>query len=73
MDQCAKGEGERNPLPHDFRARHQADEARSGQEGAERVLDILNLELRLAMVGCGARSIKEITAKTIIDRRSPTS
>lgn len=39
-----------------------------GQEGAERVLDILNLELRLAMVGCGARSIKEITAKTLIDR-----
>jgi len=39
-----------------------------GQEGAERVLDILNMELRLAMVGCGARSMKEITAKTIIDR-----
>lgn len=41
-----------------------------GQEGAERVLDILNMELRLAMVGCGARSIKEITAKTIIDKGS---
>lgn len=39
-----------------------------GQEGAERVLDILNMELRLAMVGCGARSMKEITAKTLIDR-----
>ena len=39
-----------------------------GQAGAERVLDILNLELRLAMVGCGARSIKEITPTTIIDR-----
>ena len=39
-----------------------------GQAGAERVLDILNMELRLAMVGCGARSIKEITAKTIIDK-----
>jgi 4-hydroxymandelate oxidase len=39
-----------------------------GQAGAERVMDILNLELRLAMVGCGARSIREITAKTIIDR-----
>jgi isopentenyl diphosphate isomerase/L-lactate dehydrogenase-like FMN-dependent dehydrogenase len=39
-----------------------------GQAGAERVLDILNLELRLAMVGCGARSIKEITSGTIIDR-----
>src|SRR5262249_10277172 len=38
-----------------------------GQDGVERVLDILNLELRLAMVGCGARSVKEITAATIID------
>jgi isopentenyl diphosphate isomerase/L-lactate dehydrogenase-like FMN-dependent dehydrogenase len=41
-----------------------------GQAGAERVLDILNLELRLAMVGCGARSIHEITASTIIDRHA---
>jgi 4-hydroxymandelate oxidase len=39
-----------------------------GQAGVERVLDILNVELRLAMVGCGARSVKEITAATIIDR-----
>ncbi len=31
-----------------------------GQAGVERVLDILNLELRLAMVGCGARRISEI-------------
>ncbi len=31
-----------------------------GQAGVERVLDILNLELRLAMVGCGARRIGEI-------------
>jgi isopentenyl diphosphate isomerase/L-lactate dehydrogenase-like FMN-dependent dehydrogenase len=38
-----------------------------GQEGAERVLDILNLELRLAMVGCGARSVREITTSTLID------
>ena len=37
-----------------------------GQEGAERVLDILNLELRLAMVGCGAKSIRQITGNTII-------
>lgn len=43
-----------------------------GQAGAERVLDILNLELRLAMVGCGARSIKEITRNTIIDRNQVT-
>ena len=39
-----------------------------GQAGAERVLDILNLELRLAMVGCGARSVREISPSTIIDR-----
>jgi isopentenyl diphosphate isomerase/L-lactate dehydrogenase-like FMN-dependent dehydrogenase len=39
-----------------------------GQAGAERVMDILNLELRLAMVGCGSRSIHEISAATIIDR-----
>jgi isopentenyl diphosphate isomerase/L-lactate dehydrogenase-like FMN-dependent dehydrogenase len=41
-----------------------------GQSGAERVLDILNLELRLAMVGCGARSIAEISAASLIDRTS---
>src|SRR5438552_2779848 len=34
-----------------------------GQQGVERVLDILNNELRLAMVGCGARSVKEIQAR----------
>ena len=33
-----------------------------GQPGVERVLDILHTELRLAMVGCGARSIGEINA-----------
>jgi isopentenyl diphosphate isomerase/L-lactate dehydrogenase-like FMN-dependent dehydrogenase len=38
-----------------------------GQDGVERVLDILNLELRLAMVGCGARSIHEILPSTITD------
>ena len=38
-----------------------------GQQGVERVLDILNNELRLAMVGCGARSVKEITAASIVD------
>ena len=38
-----------------------------GQAGAERVLDILNLELRLAMVGCGARSIQEIAANSLVD------
>ena len=38
-----------------------------GQQGVERVIDILNNELRLAMVGCGARSLKEITAASLVD------
>jgi isopentenyl diphosphate isomerase/L-lactate dehydrogenase-like FMN-dependent dehydrogenase len=38
-----------------------------GQAGAERVLDILNMELRLAMVGCGARSIREISTGSVVD------
>jgi 4-hydroxymandelate oxidase len=38
-----------------------------GQPGVERVIDILNNELRLAMVGCGARSLKEITAASLVD------
>jgi isopentenyl diphosphate isomerase/L-lactate dehydrogenase-like FMN-dependent dehydrogenase len=38
-----------------------------GQQGIERVIDILNNELRLAMVGCGARSLKEITSASIVD------
>jgi 4-hydroxymandelate oxidase len=37
-----------------------------GQAGVERVLDILNLELRLAMVGCGARSVQEISARSLV-------
>jgi isopentenyl diphosphate isomerase/L-lactate dehydrogenase-like FMN-dependent dehydrogenase len=37
-----------------------------GQAGVERALDILNLELRLAMVGCGARSVKEIARSSIV-------
>jgi 4-hydroxymandelate oxidase len=37
-----------------------------GQAGVERVLDILNTELRLAMVGCGARTVKEITRASIV-------
>jgi 4-hydroxymandelate oxidase len=39
-----------------------------GQAGAERVLDILNTELRLAMVGCGARTVHEISATSLVDR-----
>jgi len=42
-----------------------------GQQGVERVMDILNLELRLAMVGCGARSIHEISAASLIDTGAP--
>ena len=42
--------------------------AAHGQQGAERVLDILNNELRLAMIGCGTTSVKEITAAALIDR-----
>jgi isopentenyl diphosphate isomerase/L-lactate dehydrogenase-like FMN-dependent dehydrogenase len=38
-----------------------------GQQGVERVIEILNNELRLAMVGCGARSLKEITSASIVD------
>ncbi len=37
-----------------------------GQSGVERVLDILNLELRLAMVGCGTRNIGEISAASLV-------
>jgi len=38
-----------------------------GQAGVERVLDILNTELRLAMIGCGTRSVREITAASLVD------
>ena len=38
-----------------------------GQQGVDRVLQILNGELRLAMVGCGTRSIKEITPAALVD------
>lgn len=38
-----------------------------GQAGAERVLDILNTELRLAMVGCGARNVREISRRSLVD------
>ena len=37
-----------------------------GQPGVERALDLLNSELRLAMVGVGARSLKEITPAAVI-------
>ena len=38
-----------------------------GQQGVDRVLEILNNELKLAMAGCGARSIKEITSAVLVD------
>jgi isopentenyl diphosphate isomerase/L-lactate dehydrogenase-like FMN-dependent dehydrogenase len=31
------------------------------QQGAERVLDIINAEFRLAMIGCGTTTLKAIT------------
>ena len=40
-----------------------------GQQGIDRVLEILNNELRLAMVGCGTLAVKGITAKSLIDTR----
>ena len=40
-----------------------------GQEGVDRVLQILDTELRLAMVGCGTTKLSEITTKAIIDTR----
>jgi 4-hydroxymandelate oxidase len=40
-----------------------------GQPGVERVLDIVNNELRLAMIGCGTRTVKEIGGASVIDTR----
>ena len=42
-----------------------------GQAGVDRVLQILDTELRLAMVGCGTVKIGDISAKSIIDTRRP--
>jgi 4-hydroxymandelate oxidase len=39
-----------------------------GQPGVDRVLEILNNELRLAMVGVGARSVREISSASIMRR-----
>ena len=38
-----------------------------GQQVVERVLDIINAELRFAMVGCGTTSVKAMTPASIID------
>ena len=40
-----------------------------GQAGVERVLQILNTELRLAMVGCGTVALADITPRALIDTR----
>ena len=40
-----------------------------GQAGVERTMQILNTELRLAMVGCGTTKIADISAKSLIDTR----
>jgi isopentenyl diphosphate isomerase/L-lactate dehydrogenase-like FMN-dependent dehydrogenase len=40
-----------------------------GQQGVERVLEILDNELRLAMIGCGTTSIRDIGSASIIDKR----
>jgi isopentenyl diphosphate isomerase/L-lactate dehydrogenase-like FMN-dependent dehydrogenase len=40
-----------------------------GQEGVERVLDILREELRIAMRQAGTRSISEINASYVVDKR----
>ena len=37
-----------------------------GQEGVERVLEILRAELTLAMSGCGVASIKQLTREYIL-------
>ena len=39
--------------------------AAHGQQGVERVLDILNNELRLAMIGCGVLLLTSITVTSI--------
>src|SRR5687768_12296350 len=43
--------------------------AAHGQQGVERVLDILNNELRLAMIGCGTVAIKDISGGSIVGSR----
>lgn len=40
-----------------------------GQSGVERVLELLNAELRLIMAQCGTRSIREIGASSVIAAR----
>jgi len=44
-----------------------------GQAGVARALQILDLELRLAMVGCGARSVGEIGRDSLVDEEQRRS
>ena len=39
-----------------------------GQAGVDRVLELLDNELRLAMIGVGARNLREITGASILRR-----
>ncbi|MFM1887393.1 MAG: hypothetical protein RL026_2550 [Pseudomonadota bacterium] len=41
-----------------------------GDAGVARVLDLLDNELRLAMVGCGARQLREIRRDSLIERHT---
>ena len=41
-----------------------------GQAGVDRVLELLNNELKLAMIGVGARNLREITRAALIHRES---
>jgi 4-hydroxymandelate oxidase len=41
-----------------------------GQAGVDRVLELLNNELTLAMIGVGARSLREITRAALIHQET---
>jgi isopentenyl diphosphate isomerase/L-lactate dehydrogenase-like FMN-dependent dehydrogenase len=41
-----------------------------GQEGVERVLQILDTELQLAMVGCGTVRLRDISPRAVIDTKA---
>jgi 4-hydroxymandelate oxidase len=43
-----------------------------GQAGVDRVLELLNAELQLAMVGVGARNLREITKASVIGLKAST-
>jgi isopentenyl diphosphate isomerase/L-lactate dehydrogenase-like FMN-dependent dehydrogenase len=41
-----------------------------GQAGVDRVLELLNNELMLAMIGVGARNLREITRAALIHQET---